>query len=190
MDDLLDKLKEIDGITNKIGEKFLINLIENLDKFNLLNEILQELKENYKNCEICNFYKMNNTCVFCDNNKRDQNLVCVLTSKREARKLLNSEYRGIVHILRGEINLNKNISPDTIQIDKLFARINKDTEVLLATNLTFNGEVTANYIISVIKDKCKKITRLARGIPFGGSLDYIDEETLINAIENRKIIKK
>ncbi|AKX33675.1 recombination protein RecR [Spiroplasma litorale] len=190
MDEVIEKLKKVEGITSKTAEKILIDIIESKEKLNIIKDVLKTIDENFDNCPICNFYTINKKCSFCDNETRNKDQICVVTSKKEANKILKSDFRGMVHVLNGEINLNKNISPELIQLPKLFARISKDMEIILATNLTFNGEVTANYIINVIKENCKKISRLARGIPFGGSLDYIDEETLINAIENRRIIKK
>ncbi|AKU79253.1 toprim domain-containing protein [Spiroplasma turonicum] len=190
MKDLVERLKKIEGITEKTSEKIIFDLIENDNKLTLLKETLDYIEKNYKSCEVCNYYKFKNICDFCDNKTRDKNLICVVTSKKEAKKVFKSNYKGLIHVLNGEINLNKNILPESIHLPNLFARISKETEVIIATNLTFNGEVTANYILNSLKNECKKITRLARGIPFGGSLDYLDDETLTNAIENRKIIKK
>ncbi|ARU90894.1 recombination protein RecR [Spiroplasma clarkii] len=92
--------------------------------------------------------------------------------------------------MNGEINLPKNIQPENLKIAQLFDRISTDMEIILALNLTFEGEVTANYLGARLKSKCKNITRIARGIPLGGVLDYIDNDTIDDAILNRKSIKE
>ncbi|AGR40705.1 toprim domain-containing protein [Spiroplasma taiwanense] len=186
MEKLIEYLKNINGISSKSAEKIIFDLIINKNKLLNLEEFLKKIKLDYDECGECFFYRENRTCLFCDNDQRDKKIICVVSTKIDAKKILNSNYKGIIHVLNGEINLNKNIDPEKLTLNKLFARINMDTELLLALNLTFEGEVTANFIYNKVKSNCSKISRIARGIPLGGVLDYIDQETLNDAILNRK----
>ncbi|AGR41712.1 toprim domain-containing protein [Spiroplasma diminutum] len=186
MDKIVEELKKIDGVTKKSAEKIIFDLIINKDKIDILENILKDIKNIFNECETCFYFKENNLCTFCDNENRNRNIICVVSTKMDAIKIAESNYNGMIHVLNGEINLNKNIGPEKLKMTELFVRINKDIEMLLALNLTFEGEVTSNYIANKAKGICEKISRIARGIPLGGVLDYIDQETLNDAILNRK----
>ncbi|ALD65918.1 toprim domain-containing protein [Spiroplasma cantharicola] len=186
MDKIIEELKSIDGIGKKVAEKILFDLIINKNKISSLETVINEIKKSYSECNTCFYFKENNVCTFCNNKNRNQNIICVVSTKLDAIKIAKSNYNGLIHVLNGEINLNKNIGPEKIKISELFVRISKGIELLLALNLTFEGEVTSNYIANKAKGICEKISRIARGIPLGGVLDYIDQETLNDAILNRK----
>ncbi|AOG59963.1 recombination protein RecR [Spiroplasma helicoides] len=190
MDELIELLKEFDGIGQKAAKKMFFQIMTSKLKKQKLIEVIEKISNDYEICERCFFYKYKKLCSFCDSQIRDKNLICVVSDILNAEKILNSKFKGIIHVLNGEININKNVHPEKLKIEELFARINSEVEILLALNLTFEGEVTANYIATKLKDKAKNITRIARGIPLGGVLDYMDNETLEDAIKNRKIIKK
>ncbi|AUB31071.1 toprim domain-containing protein [Spiroplasma floricola] len=186
MEKIIEELKKINGISKKAAEKIVFDLIIDKEKINSLEELLEQIKNTYTECEKCFFFKENNKCGFCDNKNRNANIICVVSTKMDAIKILDSSYNGLIHILNGEINLNKNIGPEKLKLSELFVRINKEIELLLALNLTFEGEVTSNYIATKAKSITEKISRIARGIPLGGVIDYIDQETLNDAILNRK----
>ncbi|QGS51375.1 toprim domain-containing protein [Spiroplasma tabanidicola] len=190
MDEIIEILKEFEGIGSKAAKKIFFQIMTSNSKKDKLIEVINKISDNYSVCQICNFYKYKKVCQFCDDSSRDRNLICVVSYITDGQRILESNFKGLVHILNGEINLNKNLQPESLKIKELFARINKEVEILLALNLTFEGEVTANYIANQIKDNTKSVTRIARGIPLGGVLDYIDTETLEDAIKNRKALKK
>ncbi|QEH61206.1 recombination protein RecR [Spiroplasma chinense] len=189
MDELIELLKQFDGIGNKAAKKIFFEIMTSKSKKDKLVETIEKISNSYKICETCYFYRFENLCKFCDDATRNQELICVVSYITDAQRILESNYRGLIHVLNGEINLNKNIHPENLKMEELFARINKDKEIILALNLTFEGEVTANYIGNKIKSSVKKVSRIARGIPLGGVIDYIDNETLENAITNRKNLK-
>ncbi|WP_338964694.1 toprim domain-containing protein [Spiroplasma endosymbiont of Sarcophaga carnaria] len=133
----------------------------------------------------------NNVCLFCQNDLRDQTKLCVVSNffdviKIEAKKFFN----GVYHVLNGEINVKNGITPDKLTFPVLESRMNDKIikEVIIAVGATFEGEVTAQYLKTVLQPFNVKISRLARGIPIGGSLDYVDEVTLKQALEGRKDI--
>ncbi|QBQ07209.1 recombination protein RecR [Spiroplasma gladiatoris] len=190
MDELIEILKQFDGVGNKAAKKIFFQIMTSKSKKDKLIETINKISESYSICERCNFYKFQNKCSFCDDELRDKNFICVVSFITDAQKILESNFKGLIHVLNGEINLNKNIQPENLKIKELFARINKEVEILLALNLTFEGEVTANYIANQLKNNIKGITRIARGIPLGGVLDYMDSKTLEDAINNRKNIEK
>lgn len=185
--EIVDELKKIEGITKKAAEKILFDLITNKEKLDKIKVIFEEIYNDFKECEKCFYYKYNNYCDSCENNIRDTKKICIVSQPQDAKKIIDSEvFDGVFHILKGEININKNQVPEKLTLRELFAKINDNDEVILALNSTFEGEVTSNYIAKSIPNKGVKITRLAKGIPVGGVLDYIDNETLKNALDNRK----
>ncbi|QHX36261.1 toprim domain-containing protein [Spiroplasma sp. BIUS-1] len=186
MEKIIEELKKLDGVSKKTAEKIVFDLIINEEKLDSLSEMINKIKTTYSECDNCFFFKENNKCSFCDNQNRNKNIICVVSTKLDALKILDSSYNGMIHVLNGEINLNKNIGPEKLKMSELFVRINKGIELLLALNLTFEGEVTSNYIANKAKGIADKISRIARGIPLGGVIDYIDQETLNDAILNRK----
>ncbi|AHI52349.1 toprim domain-containing protein [Spiroplasma culicicola] len=190
MNEILELIKQLDGVGNKAAKKIFFELLTSSQKRETFQKVIDTISKDFKICERCYFYKKNNLCAFCDDKTREQNLICVVSYLSDAQKILDNNFKGLVHVLNGELNFNKNIKPENLKIDKLFDRINKEIEVLLALNLTFEGEVTAGYLASELKNRVKKVSRIARGIPLGGVIDYIDDETLLDAIQNRKSLKK
>ncbi|AHB35856.1 toprim domain-containing protein [Spiroplasma apis] len=186
METLIELLKKIDGIGKKSAEKILVDLISNKESLISIDNVIKSIETDYVECERCYYFKYKNRCAFCDDSSRNKNILCVVSSVLDAQRILHSDFRGVIHVLKGEINVNKNRFPENLTLKELFVRINPEVEVLLALNLTFNGEVTSNYIANAIKSKANKVSRIARGIPLGGMLDYIDNETLNDAIKNRK----
>lgn len=190
MNEIIEILKEFDGIGTKAAKRIFFELLTSAIKKEKLVGVINNITERFTVCEICFYYREDNFCGFCDEIKRDKNIICVVSYLSDAQKIYESNYKGLVHVLNGEINLSKNIQPDNLKIKQLFGRINTDVEIILALNLTFEGEVTANYLGTRLKNNCKNVSRIARGIPMGGVLDYIDNETLDDAIINRKNIKE
>ncbi|WP_339022774.1 toprim domain-containing protein [Spiroplasma endosymbiont of Crioceris asparagi] len=186
MQDIIEKLKSLDGITSKAAEKILFDLIINKSKLDNVNELINQIRHDYSICEICFFYKYKNKCKFCDESNRKKTLICVVSKMTDAYRILNSEFKGLIHVLGGEINVQKGITPNKLKIDELIKRIHDNIEIIMGLNYTFEGEVTFNFIVNKINNKKVKVTRFARGISSGSVINYIDEDTLNNAIKNRK----
>ncbi|AUF83907.1 recombination protein RecR [Mesoplasma syrphidae] len=186
-DELVEKIRKTEGLTKKNTERLLTKLIQNENTFEIFLADLREVKEKITVCEVCFYYKIENVCPICSDESRNKKVICVVSTALDAKSIENvGKYKGVYAILNGEINITKNITPDKLKIEKLFARLEFDSELILALNATFEGEVTANFIAQEARKLKIKTTRIAKGIPMGGSLDYMDESTLENAILNRK----
>ncbi|ASZ09449.1 recombination protein RecR [Mesoplasma chauliocola] len=182
-----ENISKNSALTKKTSERLINNLI--IDKEALDNFVTQldKIKKNISICEICNYYKINDKCMICEDSQRNQNVICVVANQLDVNNIEKiNKYKGLYHVLGAEINLNKRKTPSDIDFQKLISRINKETELILALNATFEGELTTNYIYQLTKNLNINITRIAKGIPLGGSLDYMDETTLESAFKNRK----
>ncbi|EOA07214.1 Recombination protein [Mycoplasma yeatsii 13926] len=186
-DQIVDIVKNNKGLTKKTTQRLLVDLLINPNNLDQLINQLNTLKQNISLCPTCSYLAENNQCLVCSLASRDQNLICVVSSILDAKNIEDiNKFKGVYHILNGEIDLNKNLPPYKLNINKLLERINKNTEVILALNATYQGEVTSNYLNQLLSEKNIKVTRIAKGIPMGASLDYMDEFTLESAFNNRK----
>jgi recombination protein RecR len=189
---LIEEFSLFPSIGPKTAERFVIYLLKKSpqDLENLAN-LIKSLK-NLKKCKICNSFSENEICQICSDPNRDQNTICVVAEQKDLIAIENThEYKGLYHILEGVLNPIQNITPEKLKIKELLKKIDggKIKEVILALNPDLDGETTSLYLIDLLKKYPLKITRLARGLPIGGSLEYIDEITLSNALKRREIIK-
>ena len=158
---------------------------EDIDKF---VEALKDSKEKIKECTTCGNLSEDEECLICKDKTRNQKLICVVASSKDIIAVEKTlEYSGVYHVLGGLISQNKGILPEDLNFKKLIERIKLGVdEVIVATNPTLDGELTAMYIDKLLQEENVLVTRLAHGIPMGGHLDYADELTLIKALEGRK----
>lgn len=144
-----------------------------------------------KACSICQNLTDSEVCPICSDDRRDQGTICVVETPKDVSAFeRTNEYKGVYHVLHGLISPIDGITPDKIRIKELLARIQSGnvSEVIMATNPTVEGEATAMYISKLLKPLGIRVTRLAFGLPVGGSLEYADEVTLFKALENRNEI--
>jgi len=145
-------------------------------------------RDNIRYCTICGNYTDVEPCAVCTDRTRDAQLLCVVRDARDVivmEKL--REFRGRYHVLQGTISPLDGIGPDDIRIKELVERVKLGVkEVLIATNPDVEGEATASYIARLLKPLGTKVTRIAHGIPIGGNLEYVDEMTLLKAVEGRR----
>ena len=122
----------------------------------------------------------------CEDIRRDQNLLCVVENSQDVFVFeKTNSFKGVYHVLGGVLSPLDGISPEDLNISSLLLRVRPGMEIVLATNSSIEGETTSLYLTKILEDKEVKVTRLARGLPVGGDLDYIDEATLIRALEGR-----
>ena len=144
-----------------------------------------------KECSVCCNLTEKELCPVCDDDRRDQSTICVVETPKDVTAFeRTNEYNGVYHVLHGLISPLDGITPDMIRIKELLKRVGSGdvTEVIMATNPTVEGEATAMYISKLIKPLGVKVTRLAFGLPVGGTLEFADEVTLFKALENRSEI--
>lgn len=154
----------------------------------LASAILQ-LRDKITTCSICANIAESNPCAICADDSRDRTTICVVEEPLDVLALERTrEYKGLYHVLHGAISPVEGVGPEDLRIRELLSRLQKDTvgEIVLATNPNLEGEATAMYLERLIKPLGIRMTRLARGLPVGGDLEYADEVTLSRALEGRR----
>ena len=185
---LIDELSGLPGIGSKSAQRLAFHLINMpKDKVNRLAKTILDAKENVRYCKEC--FTLTDCEIFplCANEKRDHGMIMVVENTRDlAAYEKTGKYEGVYHVLHGAISPMLGIGPGDIRLKELIARIEGDvSEVIIATNSSLEGETTAMYISKLIKPTGIRVTRIASGVPVGGDLEYIDEVTLLRALEGR-----
>ena len=185
---LIDELAALPGIGSKSAQRLafhLINLPEGRVK--RLSEAILQAKQNVRYCRECFTLTDSDICPICKNGQRDHNTIMVVENTRDlAAYEKTGKYNGVYHVLHGAISPMLGIGPGDIRLKELMERLQGDVdEVIIATNSSLEGETTAMYISKLIKPAGIKVSRIASGVPVGGDLEYIDEVTLLRALEGR-----
>jgi len=188
---LIDAFRKLPSVGQRTAERFVFYLLKSGKKE--VGEItlsLKELIDNVKSCETCWDFSDHNPCAICNNKTRDQSLLCVISEPQDIPVIERTDiYNGLYHVLRGAIEPGAEEEWEKIKLKELFKKIrNKEIkEIILALNLDLSGETTMLFLEKKIKELNPeiKITRLARGLPMGSDLQYVDEITLGSAIKNR-----
>ena len=190
---LIDELKRMPGIGQKTAERLSFFLMrENADRANKLANAIRNVKEKIVLCTNCHGITESNPCDICLDPKRDPSFVCVVEEPHDVYAMENmGHFKGVYHVLMGVISPLDGIGPTDLTIETLKERVFKNNiqEVLLATNPDMEGESTAVYIAKILKPAKIKITRIARGLPVGGDIEYADEVTLMKSLEGRTEMK-
>lgn len=188
--DLIEEFSQLPGIGPKTAARLVFYLLKQPpEKTREFGEALKNLKANTGFCQNCFTLIQNKFCPFCDNVNRDPKTICVVEEPLDIIALEKTkEYRGLYHVLHGAISPMDGIGPESLKIPELILRVKKTKpqEIIVATNPSLEGEATAMYLKKILEKMKITITRLGRGLPMGGELEYTDEITLTNALENRK----
>lgn len=187
----IKEISRLPGIGRRTAQRLVLHLLVQPDQQELdaLRQALLELKERVTVCSICfNLTERQGECEICTAPERDVRQICVIESYAEYLVLEQSgEYHGLYHLLGGVITPLDGIGPDALHLEELVARVKKGVqEVIVATNPTVEGEATANYIARLLKPLGVTVSRLARGIPMGSNLDYVDSVTLTRSLASRE----
>jgi recombination protein RecR len=196
---LVQELSKLPGIGEKTAARLAFHMLKGKkdDVFNLADSI-GKLRKEMGLCRICfGFSEVDpqsgetSVCIICRNPERDQQSICVVEEPSDLIAVERSqEFRGLYHVLHGTISPLDGIGPDALRIKELLVRIKSEVvqEIIVATNPTMDGEATALYLSKVIKPLGVSVTRIARGLPMGGDLEYTDAVTLGKALEGRREI--
>ena len=187
---LIRELSRLPGIGQKTAQRLTFHILKSdQNDVERLARSLMDIKEKTGSCTICGAITETDPCGICNDSKRDDYLICIVEDAQDiyAFEKTNS-FRGKYHVLGGVISPLDGIGPDDLNLEKLYDRIEPGTEIVLATNPSVEGDTTALYLAKVLTKKKVKITRLARGIPVGSEIEYMDEITLIRAMEGRTIL--
>lgn len=185
---LIEELAALPGIGSKSAQRLAFHLINMpKDKVDRLAHTIMDAKENVKYCKECFTLTDNETCPICANKNRNHAQIMVVENSRDlAAYEKTGKYEGVYHVLHGAISPMLGIGPGDIKLKELISRLEGNVEeVIIATNSSLEGETTAMYISKLIKPTGIRVTRIASGVPVGGDLEYIDEVTLLRALEGR-----
>jgi len=187
--DLIEKLQWLPGIGRKSAQRIAFYL-QKMDTARVqeLADAIVRARTKLKECSICNNLSEKNPCEICTDDARERDKICVVEQPSDVMVIEKTcEYRGVYHVIHGVISPIDNVGPEDLRVDSLLSRLknNNITEVIVATNPTTEGDVTAIYIAKLVRPLGARVTRIARGLPMGSDLDLADATTLSRALEGR-----
>lgn len=185
---LIEELSALPGVGAKSAQRLAFHIINMpVDRVKSLSDSIMSARQNVKYCKECYTLTDNDICPICASEKRNHKVIMVVENTRDlAAYEKTGKYDGVYHVLHGAISPSLGIGPADIKLKELLVRLQKDVdEVIIATNSSLEGETTAMYISKLIKPTGIKVSRIASGVPVGGDLEYIDEVTLLRALEGR-----
>ena len=192
LQELADQFARLPGIGGKTAQRLAFHVLSlPLEDAQSFADAIVDAKKSVRTCPVCQNLTDREICPICDDEMRDQSIICVVAEPRDVIAMERSrEFRGVYHVLHGVISPLNHVTQDDIKIRELLIRVgNGDVrEVIMATNPDTEGEATAMYISRLLRPMEVKVTRLAYGVPVGSQLEYADEVTLSRALEGRQEI--
>lgn len=185
---LIEEFSKLPGIGPKSAQRLAFHIINRpIEEVKSLSDAIMEAKEHVRYCKQCYTLTDSELCPICSNPERDASTIMVVENTRDlAAYEKTGKYDGVYHVLHGAISPMLGIGPNDIRLKELIQRLQGDIkEVIIATNSSLEGETTAMYISKLIKPTGIKVSRIASGVPVGGDLEYIDQVTLLRALEGR-----
>lgn len=187
---LIEELNRLPGIGPKSAQRLAYYLLRVPEEQALrLADAIKEVKEKITFCSVCFNFAEGDPCIICRDTARDGSKLCIVEEPLDILALERTRhYRGLYHVLHGALSPAAGIGPEDLKIRELLTRLRdgKIEEIIIATNANLEGEATAMYLARLIEPLGIKVTRLARGLPVGGDLEYADEITLTRALEGRR----
>jgi recombination protein RecR len=184
---LIEEFHKLPGVGPKSAQRLTYHLLRMPAA-----EAILDVKERITFCSVCQNVTDSNPCRICASDRRDRSIICIVEEPLDILAMERSgSYHGLYHVLHGAISPMDGIGPDDLKIGELLSRLRSGevTEVILATNPNLEGEATAMYLTRLLRPLGPKVTRLARGLPVGGDLEYADDVTLTRAIEGRQEVE-
>ena len=192
LEELTQALRCLPGVGPKSAQRMALHLLQHdRDGAQRLARALGAATETIQHCQRCNTFTETELCALCRSPKRDSALLCVVETPADLMMVENTQaYSGLYFVLMGRLSPLDGIGPKEIRLDRLLKRAQDGAvrEVVLATNFTNEGEATAHYIGEMLAERGLTITRLARGVPVGGELEYVDSGTLAQALRDRRVL--
>ena len=190
--ELIDELGRLPGIGPKSAQRIAFHILQTQNfEVSRLAQILVEVRERVKFCDVCGNVSEETTCAICRDPRRDPTFICVVEEVKDVVAIERTrEFRGFYHVLGGAISPIDGIGPEDLRIRQLMERLADGTvtEVIIATDPNLEGEATATYLSRLLSSMDIKVSRLASGLPVGGDLEYADEVTLGRAFEGRRTV--
>ena len=190
LESLIEALRCLPGIGPKSAQRMAYHLLQH-DRVGAqrLGEAVQHALQAIRHCQRCNTFTEADLCERCNSNRRDSSLLCVVETPVDMNMMEQTlAYQGLYYVLMGRISPLDGIGSRELGLERLMARAQDGVvrEVILATNFTNEGEATAHYVTAMLKQKGIKVSRIARGVPVGGELEYVDSGTLAQSLRERK----
>ena len=197
LDDLIIDIAKLPGIGKKTAERLAIYMLDSDNEYlESFSSNINNLNKEISNCSVCHcFSNKSDTsddeedCIICSEESRDKNVICILQKASDVIIFERTGYNGLYHILGNLISPIDGISEEDLNIESLLNRLNSISEIILATDASLEGDATALYVSDLLKNYSVKVTRLARGLPIGGTLEHVDQTTLSRSIEDRVELK-
>jgi recombination protein RecR len=192
MDELARALRSLPGVGPKAAQRMALHLLQHDREGAVrLASALQHAATTVRHCERCNTFTEDEVCSLCRSGRRDPSLLCVVETPGDLLMVEQTQaYSGLYFVLMGRLSPLDGIGPKEIRLERLIKRATDGvvTEAVLATNFTNEGEATAHYIGELLTARGLKVSRLARGVPVGGELEYVDSGTLAQALRERRTL--
>ena len=194
VDSLIEAFQCLPGVGPKSAQRMVLHLLErNKNAGLILANTLSNALESVDKCSNCRIFTEDEICQICSNEKRNKKQICVVESVSDVFAIeMSNQFTGQYFILHGHLSPIDDIGPDELGLEKLFTRAREEgiEEIILATNSTLEGETTSHFIYDKIKTiENLKVTKLARGVPLGGELEYVDRGTIMHAFSGRQNIR-
>ena len=187
---LIEQFRKLPGVGRKSAARMAFAVLDMpREAVDVFSSALVDAKEQIHKCFVCNNLSVDEKCPICEDITRDRSIICVVEDAKAVLAIEKArKFRGVYHVLGGVISPLNGVTPDKLAIHSLIGRAKDGVkEVIIATNPTVEGETTATYISSLLKNLGVTVSRLAYGIPVGGDIEYADEVTLTRALEGRNI---
>ncbi|MDD3420411.1 MAG: recombination mediator RecR [Candidatus Gastranaerophilales bacterium] len=186
---LIDQFQKLPGIGPKSAQRMAFHLLKMpLSEVEKFAGVMIESKQTINYCDVCYNLSSQNPCEICSSDKRDKSTICVVAEAKDLIAIEKTrEFKGLYHVLQGLISPLEGIGPDDLRVKELLHRTTDENvkEIILAINPSVEGEATSLYLNKILKPFGVKVTRIAFGLPMGGDLEYVDELTILKAIEGR-----
>lgn len=193
LDDLVTEFARLPGVGRKTAQRLAHHLVQQPgERLARLAQALVQVAERVRPCTICGNLAEADRCLICLDPRRDAGLVCVVEEPAAVASLERAgEFRGTYHVLGGRLDPLSGVGPEALRLEQLVARVRAGgvREVILATNPSMEGEVTATYVQQLLAGQDIRVSRLARGLPMGGDLEYVDGVTLAHALSARQELR-
>ncbi|MEY3950331.1 MAG: hypothetical protein RJB21_89 [Pseudomonadota bacterium] len=191
---MVQALRALPGVGPKSAQRMAFHLLQHdRNGAAVLGQSLLDAVNNIHHCTLCNTFSELEVCTTCADERRDPSILCVVETPADQLMVEQTlTYRGLYFVLMGRLSPLDGLGPNEIHLDRLIERVEKSKEpvkeVVLATNFTSEGEATAHYIGEIMKARGIKVSRIARGVPVGGELEYVDASTLARAMMDRRSV--
>ncbi len=191
IDDLVAELAKLPGIGRKTAQRLTFYLLKQpADSAARLADAIRTVRERVRACGVCGTLTDEDPCAICRDPRRDASVLCVVEEASDVSAIERAgRFRGRYHVLGGRLSPLEGVGPDTLRFDRLVARVTNGSgvrEVIVATNPSMEGEVTATYVQQLLRSTGVRVTRIARGLPVGGDLEYADGVTIAQALLARR----